>query len=252
MAPLLPVVAVSATSEVVRDRPQVRLNQRYVDALQRAGVIPVVVPPLSAAAIEALIERVDGLVLTGGEDVDPSLYGQAPHPRAESPNPARDRSELGLIHAAHARRLPTLAICRGAQILNVAFGGTLIQDIPSQVPGALSHACGPERAARVHAVALESGTTLQRMLGGERITVNSLHHQAADRPGHGLRASARSSDGIIEALEWGSDDWWMVGVQWHPEELDQSPETWDRTLFGGFAAAVSSSTATGPRRVPGA
>lgn len=252
MSLLLPVIAVSATSEAVRDRRQVRLNEVYVDALERAGMVPLVVPPLDPHAAEALITRVDGLVLSGGEDVDPGLYGQTPHPRAEPANPARDRSELALIRAARACRLPTLAICRGVQILNVAFGGTLIQDIPSQMAGALPHAHESERTARVHAVALEPGTALRRILGAERITVNSLHHQAIDRPGEGLRVCARSDDGLIEALEWDDDEWWMLGVQWHPEELDQTPEAWDRALFGGFAAAINASTATALRRAPGA
>jgi putative glutamine amidotransferase len=248
----LPIIAVSATSVVVDDRARVRLNQSYVDALQRAGAVPLVVPPLDPDAADALISRVDGLLLSGGDDVDPRLYGEEPHPRTDPPNAACDRSEISLVRAARVRRLPTLAICRGVQLVNVAFGGTLIQDIPSQVTQALAHDRPSERAARVHAVGFDPASTLRRVIGDNRITANSMHHQAVDRPGEGLRVCARADDGLVEALEWSDDDWWMLGVQWHPEELDQTPEDWDRSLFAGFLAAVSSSAATGPRRAPGA
>jgi len=248
----LPIVAVTALTELVRDIPRVRVNQAYTDALQRAGVIPVAVPPLSPDAAQALIQRVDGLVLTGGEDVEARHYGQTPHPSADAASPDRDRSELALIHAARARGLPTLAICRGLQIANVAFGGTLIQDIASQRPDARPHARDDVRAQRVHDVTVEPGTRLAHVLGAERLTVNSLHHQAVDRLGAGLRVAARSDDGLIEAAEWAGADWWMVGVQWHPEELDQTAEPWDRALLAAFAAAVSSPSANASRRAPGA
>ncbi|OYV72345.1 MAG: hypothetical protein B7Z72_04975, partial [Gemmatimonadetes bacterium 21-71-4] len=220
----MPVVAVAATTELIRGLPRVRLNQRYTDALQRAGLIPVVVPPLAPDAAHALLRRVDGLVLTGGEDVDPALFGAATHPRADPPHPERDRSEIALTLAAHAQRLPTLAICRGVQLVNVAFGGSLIQDLPTQRPDALPHARDEDRGARVHAMTIDDGTRLARALGVTRLTVNSLHHQALDRIGRGLRVAARADDGIIEAAEWAGDEWWMLGVQWHPEELDQTPE----------------------------
>lgn len=248
----LPIVAVTALTELVRDIPRVRVNQAYTDALQRAGVIPVAVPPLSPDAAQALIQRVDGLVLSGGEDVEARHYGQTPHANAEAASPDRDHSELALVHAARARGLPTLAICRGLQIANVAFGGTLIQDIASQRPDALRHTRDDVRARRVHDVTVEPGTRLARALGAERLTVNSLHHQAVDRLGDGLRVAARAGDGLVEAAEWAGADWWMLGVQWHPEELDQTAEPWDRALLAAFAAAVSSPSASASRRAPGA
>ncbi len=253
MPPVRPLlVALSATTETAGGHTRVRLNRPYVDAIERAGLIPLIAPPLAPDAARALIQRVDGLVLTGGEDVDARLYGQASHPRSDPPNAARDRWETALAHAARSRRLPTLAICRGVQIVNVAFGGTLLQDIPSQRPDALPHTRDAERRARVHDVALAPGSALRRALGADRIGVNSMHHQSVDRPGEGLRATGHAADGIVEGVEWGDGDWWMLGVQWHPEELDQTPEDWDRTLFGAFAAAVRSSTANAPRRAPGA
>ncbi|MDE3128378.1 MAG: gamma-glutamyl-gamma-aminobutyrate hydrolase family protein [Gemmatimonadota bacterium] len=247
-----PLVAVTATSETVRDIPRVRVNRAYTDALIRAGLTPLVVPPLAAEQAEALLARVDGLVLTGGDDVDARLYGQSPHPKAEPPDPARDRSEIALVHAARRAALPTLAICRGVQVLNVALGGTLVQDIASQRPDALAHARSDARSQRVHDVSLVPGTRLARLCGAERIAVNSLHHQSLDRIAGGLRLAARADDGIVEAVEWGDDAWWLIGVQWHPEELDRSGEPWDGALFAAFAAVVSSATATASRPAPGA
>lgn len=247
-----PLVAVTATSEVVRDIPRVRVNRAYTDALIRAGLTPLVIPPLEPEAAERLVARVDGLVLTGGDDVDARLYGQEPHPTADAADAARDRSEIALARAARAAGLPTLAICRGVQVLNVAFDGTLVQDIASQRPGALVHTRADARAERVHEVALAAGTRLAALCGAPRIGVNSMHHQALDRVADGLRLAARADDGIVEAVEWADDAWWMVGVQWHPEELDRSAEPWDCALFAAFAAAISSATATASRRAPGA
>jgi putative glutamine amidotransferase len=252
MSRIQPIVAVTTTTEIVRDLPRVRVNKVYADALQRAGLIPVAVPPLDPAAADALLQRVDGVVFTGGEDVDARLYGQEPHPKAETPNPDRDRWEVALVRAARDRRIPTLAICRGIQVANVALGGTLIQDIASQRPGALTHTREDARGRRVHEVDIDAGTRMAQAIGAARITANSLHHQAVDRVAQGLRVSARAGDGIAEGIEWAGDDWWMLGVQWHPEELDQTPEAWDRTLFGAFAAAVSSPSASASRPAPGA
>jgi putative glutamine amidotransferase len=246
------LVAISATTELIRGAPRVRVNQAYTDALQRAGLVPIVVPPLSADDAARLIERVDGLVLTGGEDVDPALYGARRGLLTDEPHAARDACEIALIHAAHARRVPTLAICRGIQVLNVALGGTLIQDIASERPAALPHAQDGARQARVHDVSFTAGSALARTLGAERIRVNSMHHQSVDRVGEGLVVTGTAPDGIIEGVEWTGEDWWMLAVQWHPEELDQTPEDWDRTLFVAFAHAVTGSSANAPRRVPAA
>ncbi len=251
-SPPPPLIALSTTTATVDGRPRVRVNKPYADALRRAGALPVAVPPMDPENAAALLERVDGLVLTGGEDVEARLYGEAPHPRAEAPDPERDRWEAALVRAARTHRLPTLAICRGMQIANVAFGGTLVQDIASERPGAEKHGREDARAARVHAVHVEAGTRLARVLGVESLTVNSLHHQAVDRHGSGLRIVARAGDGIVEAVEWADDDWWMLGVQWHPEELDRSPEGWDRMLFDRFVSAVTASGASGPGRAPDA
>lgn len=231
------VVAVTATSDSYNANPhRIRLNSTYVTALESAGLIPVVAGPLASDdSARAVMARVDGLLLTGGEDVEPSLYGQERSVNCGVSNIARDHTEIALVRAARAMRKPVLAICRGPQLLNVALGGTLIQDIPAEVPGALEHNARKDRAARVHEVAIDSYSLIAAAIGATRISVNSLHHQSVLETAPGLRVTARAPDGIVEALESDSDDWWAIAVQWHPEEMNDSPESWDRGIFRAFA-----------------
>ncbi len=230
------VVAVSATSDFQNGPHRVRLNNAYVAALESAGIVPVVVPPLASEdSVNLILDRVDGLLLTGGEDVEPSLYGQPRSSECGVSNLERDRTEIALVKAARERRLPLLAICRGPQLLNVALGGTLIQDIPSEVPDALGHDSREDRAARVHDVAIDEGSLIADAIGATHISVNSLHHQSVRDVARGLKVTARAPDGIVEGLESESDDWWVMAVQWHPEEMNDSPEPWDRGLFKAFA-----------------
>jgi putative glutamine amidotransferase len=169
-------------------------------------------------------------VLTGGEDVEPARYGAAPHPKLENTDPDRDAAELALIAAALRRRLPILAICRGIQILNVALGGTLYQDLASERPGPIAHAGDATR----HGVRIEAGSLLERTLGARTATVNSRHHQAIRDVAPRLRAAAWAEDGVIEAAEPADPRApWTLAVQWHPEDLDE------RALFDGFAQAVA-------------
>ena len=132
-------------------------------------------------------------------------------------------------------RIPVLAICRGPQLLNVALGGTLIQDIPSEVPNSLGHNAREDRSARVHDVNIDEGSRIADAVGTTRITVNSLHHQSVRDVAPGLKVTATAPDGIIEGLESDTDDWWAIAVQWHPEEMNDSPEPWDRGIFKAFA-----------------
>jgi putative glutamine amidotransferase len=178
---------------------------------------------------------VQGVILSGGEDVDPSHYGAPRHAASNEPHGARDACELELARLARARGLPLLAICRGIQLLNVAFGGTLIQDIASEVSETLDHHLDDRRQERVHPITIEPSSRLAGSLGVAAASVNSIHHQAVGRVGHGLRISARASDGIVEGIEWQDDEWWALGVQWHPEELTATSEAWDRQLFVAFA-----------------
>ncbi len=233
-----PFVVVTSTTEVIRSVSRVRVNEAYVTALAAAGLLPVVLPPLEAAMAVASLSDIAGLVLTGGEDVDPALFGQAALPATGEPHAARDGYELALAIAAFEQRVSTLAICRGVQVMNVALGGTLIQDLPTQRPSAIEHDPAGKRAERVHAVDIAADSRLARIVGETSITTNSSHHQALDTVARALQVTAHSRDAVVEGVESADDAWWMVGVQWHPEELIATPEPWDRRLFAAFADAV--------------
>ena len=241
----------SATIRNVDGVHRVRLNAAYIHALESAGLVPLVVPPLAnPAAALRMLDNVAGLVLTGGEDVDPGRYGEAPRPELGPVNGARDETEVALLEAARQRRLPTFAICRGVQVVNVALGGSLVQDLPTQRVDAGGHELDDERTSRIHGVHIDPGSRLAASVSAQTIGVNSIHHQAIDRLGVALRVNARADDGVIEGVESADPDWWMVGVQWHPEELVSTPEPWDRRLFAAFAAVcrsrVSSASSSAP------
>jgi len=219
-----PIVAVTATSEMIRGVPRVRLNEAYANAVAASGMIPLIVAPLDTGFAE-IVARVDGLVLTGGEDIAPARYGAARHERTGDPHDARDRTEIALLAAAREARLPVLAICRGLQVANVALGGTLVQDLPSERPSGTTHDRSDARTTRVHEVGIAGGSSLSA----------ASHHQAIDRVAPGLTVTGTAPDGVVEGAEWTGDaDWWMLGVQWHPEELMQTAEGWDRALFAAF------------------
>lgn len=230
MATAAAPVAVTAPRRMVDGRERITLNTAYVRALEGAGLVPLAIPMILAPdRAAAALEAVRGLVLTGGEDVAPARYGAAPHPRLGDVDPARDAAELALIDAARRRRLPILAICRGIQILNVALGGTLYQDLDSERPGPVPH-----NEASNHAVRVEAGSLLERTLGTRSASVNSRHHQAIRDLAPGLKAVAWADDGVIEAAEPADAGApWIVAVQWHPEDLTE------RALFDGFARAVA-------------
>lgn len=224
------IVAVSATRRTDEGRERVALNTAYVRALTSAGLVPVIVPPLLDADVAcAVLDHVDGLVLTGGEDVDPARYQATPHPKLGETDAARDVMELALITGAERRRLPVLAICRGIQILNVALGGTLFQDLATERPGPIDHA---DQSAR-HGLKIEPRTRLHGVLGALAASVNTRHHQAIRELAPGLRATAWAEDGVIEGVERaGADAPWTLAVQWHPEDDVES------ALFRGFATAI--------------
>jgi putative glutamine amidotransferase len=225
------IVAVSATRRTDAGRERVALNTAYVYALMRAGLIPLLVPPiLDPEAACAALDGVHGLVLTGGEDVDPGRYGATPHHKLGETDRARDAVELALIAGAERRRLPILAICRGIQILNVALGGTLYQDLTSERPGPVDHADARCR----HGLRIESGTLLHRTLEAVHGSVNSRHHQAIRELAPALRANAWAEDGVIEGAERKDPGPpWTLAVQWHPEDDVED------ALFRGFAEAIA-------------
>ena len=192
----------------------------YVDAVERAGGRPVLIPPSDQGVAETL-ETLDGIVFSGGADIDPSLYGAEPHPETDTPQARRDAGEMALLEAALERDMPTLAICRGFQLLNIARGGDLVQHLPDelssdehkQVPGVFAQ----------HPVEVKDGTRLSSMVGA-RSDVTSHHHQGIGRLGEGLVETARAGDGTLEGVEDPSLRF-LVGVQWHPEAGE------DKALF---------------------
>ncbi len=224
------VVAVTASRRTDEDRERVAVNAAYVTALAGAGLIPLLVPPmLEPARAVGLLDHVAGLVLTGGADVDPRRYGAAPHPKIEETDAARDALEVALIAAAHERRLPMLGICRGIQILNVALGGTLYQDLASEHPGTIDHADETGR----HALRVERGSLLYRTVGTLEASVNSRHHQAIRDLAPCLCATAWAEDDVIEGVEWiDGAGAWTLAVQWHPEDDEGD------ALFTALAEAV--------------
>lgn len=214
----------------------------YVASLRRAGARPLLLPPAPDVAAEDLLAPFDALVLAGGGDVDPARYGGGNHhPAVYGLDPVRDQMELDLVRAAIAMRLPTLAICRGMQVLNVALGGTLHQHLPD-LQGLDLHGHPTRQSSVLHDVKIAAGTRLATACGQEMLRCTSHHHQGVDRLGDGLAAVAWSGDGLVEGIEMShSDDGWIVGVQWHPE-MTAAEDDPQQALF----EAVSRS-AVGPR-----
>jgi len=211
----------------------------YRDAMNAAGITGYELD-FHTDVPEAVVGRVGGLMLLGGADVDPALYGQTPHPTTEVVPAPRDHYEIALVKAALARDLPILAICRGIQLLNVALGGTLVQDIPSDVHAHLDHKPGGEPASIGHFIEVVPISRLATLLDGEIdmngwCAVNSRHHQCVDALGEGLKPTARAADGVIEAIERPASRF-CVGVQWHPENFWRTGRF--QGLFKGLLAAA--------------
>jgi gamma-glutamyl-gamma-aminobutyrate hydrolase PuuD len=215
------------------ERGAVAAPESYIAALERAGALAAIIRPIGMHADEAL-GIADGLLLLGGGDVDPTHYGQDPHDEVYGLDPHRDHSELDLIREAVRADLPTLAICRGAQVLNVAFGGTLHQHLPD-APGFGAHGA-PAGKSVMHDVKLDHGSRLQAASGVDRAAVWSSHHQGVDRLGEDLHASAWTDDGLVEGLEHRFG--WVVAVQWHPEET-AADDPAQQALFGELVARAS-------------
>jgi len=228
---------------VVRDRGDGTeisgVNSTYVRSVIAAGGLPLIIPPdLEPACAVELFGDCDALLLTGGEDVDPARFGATPHHKLGKTSVARDANELALIADARARDLPILGICRGIQILNVACGGSLVQDLPSERPGAVDHDPQAARDHRSHSITIEGNCRLAEILGQSSLDANSFHHQAIDRLGDGLVAVAHAADGVVEGIESSNSKEWLIAVQWHPEELALQPNAADLKLFAALITAA--------------
>lgn len=209
----------------------------YIASLEKAGA-RVRVLDAGRDPLPSALDECDGVLLTGGVDVDPKEYGEAPHPTVEL-DAARDVYELALARLAIARDMPLLAICRGSQVLNVAAGGSLIQDLPSQHPSSIGHSLTDTKDAIAHDVAIEPGTCLSVLLGSPTIAVNSRHHQAVKDAAPGFVVSAISPDGVVEAIER-KNAAFCVGVQWHPENFWATGQF--KSLFDGLVDAAKART----------
>jgi putative glutamine amidotransferase len=218
--------------------PYLHLSEYYAQVLVEAGANPVLLPvSYSDGAPNQLSAHLDGIVLSGGGDIDPALYGSQPHPLVDGVDNMRDSLEIELVKRFLQARKPFLGICRGLQVINVAMGGTLYEDITEQYSDSLKHDCFPlfPREHLTHTVQIESGTTLYTILKASTIRVNSLHHQAIRQLASGLNATARAPDGVIEAIECTGHPFGL-GVQWHPENLPDDPAS--KRLFSAFVQAV--------------
>ena len=234
-----PRIGITGVTRQWDDQPRTGVNAAYVRAVLAAGGIPILLlPECSPEESIDLFGACDALLLTGGEDVDPACYDARPHPRIGAVDRRRDANELALVADARARDLPILAICRGIQLLNVACGGSLIQDLPSERPGALEHNPGTPRDRVAHLVTITENSRLGQILVTSEFSANSFHHQAIDRVGKGLVVTARAPDGVVEAVESSDPLEWIVGVQWHPEELAFTTEADDLRLFTAMVTAA--------------
>lgn len=205
------------------------VEERMALSAQRAGAVPLLLPDLGdEAGAHAVLDVVDGLLLSGGADVSPRSYGEQPLEERWAGDAYRDAYETRLVHAAVERQLPVLGLCRGVQILNVALGGTLYQDINTQLPDTLVHRDWEPYDALSHPIRLERGSWVSDVYGGATtLTVNSIHHQSVKDVAPGHTATAWAPDGVVEAIECIQDKRWLVGVQWHPEWLEARPDVAD-------------------------
>lgn len=197
-------------------QPEIVLGVVYARAVEQAGGAPVVLPPVYEEDVEPLVEHLAGLCLSGGPDIDPAVYGADRHPKLGPVEPELDAFELDVVRRADERGLPILGICRGAQVLNVARGGTLHQHVPDVSDGSVSHRQAASGSETSHPVRIEPDSRLAGIVGPGELAVNAFHHQAVDRLGRGLEAVAWASDGIVEGIE---GDGFSLGVQWHVETL---------------------------------
>jgi putative glutamine amidotransferase len=239
-----PVIGISGYADRSARPPNVSvfaLARTYVRAVTLGGGAPVIIPPyLEGCPLRGAFDGIDGLLLSGGGDIHPSSFGEADSGLLWRIDRKRDHAELSLARWALREGLPTLAICRGIQTLNVAVGGTLIQDIPTQVPNALSHSSisGRPMPEVAHTVDVDPGSRLADLIGAGEVGVNSAHHQAVKVIGSGLVAVARAPDGVIEGVEAPAHPF-CVGVQWHPEAMAEGTPIM-RRLFEGLVRAAQS------------
>ena len=236
-----PRIGITMRLELETDR--FYLARHYSEAIEAAGGAPVHISLIpNPGYISSVMDELDGVLLPGSDsDIDPLRYGTEPHPHLGSVHPVKDETDLLVLDEIEKRRLPLFAICFGMQALNVSRGGTLIQDIPSQLPGAIKHQQGAPRDRPSHAIKLDQTSLLLALASAEQVLVNSHHHQAVDKVGRDLVATAWTSDGLIEAVEDSRPERFALGVQWHPE-LGWQRDPLSKALFERFIAEARVTT----------
>jgi putative glutamine amidotransferase len=233
-----PLVGVTTSITVGQTPERAYVNSAYLHAVQQAGGVPVLLPPqLSKASLERLVRGLDALLLTGGGDVDPATFGEAPHPTLYEVAPARDTLETQVTLIALEKKTPLLAICRGIQVLNVALGGSLHQDVATEPGTKIQHSQKEAREQTTHKVTVTPRSRLGRVLGAADLEVNSFHHQVIKSLGRGLVPVAWAPDKLVEGVELDDDSQFVLGVQWHPEHLVGNSEP-ARRLFSALVTAA--------------
>lgn len=231
-----PIIGLCSSYEKDENNDRVFLNHAYLEAIRHFGGMPMVIPAEAGEQEQAfLLSQCDGLVLTGGDDIDPTLYGEQILNDTVKPAPERDVREPRLLRMAEEKDLPILGICRGAQIMNVYFGGTLYQDIPAQLSTSVKHSMEKPYHRTCHDCLVTPGSPLAAWTGKEVIQVNSHHHQAVKAVAPGLKAMGNCSDGVVEAI-WKPDAKFICAVQWHPEKIWDMEESSAR-IFEAFIDA---------------
>ena len=236
-----PVIGISTRPRIIETSGGMlgadTVQHTYRKSVARAGGLPVLLAPVAEADVPEVLARVDGLVLTGGGDVDPARYGGVRDDTMHDSSDERDAFEIALVREAARQRIPLLAICRGLQVVNVALGGTLIGDIPTAI-GSTDHSVNGEAVKAGHQhVSVDVSCGLATLIGTDAM-VNSIHHQAVEQVGDGLRVVARADDGIVEALESKDADWPLIAVQWHPEYLSDAGDPAAHALFEALVTAA--------------
>jgi putative glutamine amidotransferase len=233
-----PLVGVTTSITLDQSPERAYVNSAYLHAVQQAGGVPVLLPPqLSKSSLERLVRGLDAVLLTGGGDMDPAAFGEAPHPTLYDVAPSRDALETQVTLIALEKKTPLLAICRGVQVLNVVLGGSLHQDVATEPGTEITHSQKEARDQTTHKVTVAAGSRLSRVLGDLDLEVNSFHHQVVKSLGRGLVPVAWAPDRLIEGVELDDDSRFVLGVQWHPEHLVGSSEP-ARRLFSALVTAA--------------
>ena len=238
-----PLIGVSMSITVKTSPERAFVNSTYLNAIQQAGGVPVALPAqLSPRSWERLAARLEGILLTGGGDIDPTLFGETPHPTLSDVSPMRDTFEATAARWALEHGVPLLCVCRGLQVLNVALGGSLYQDVGTEPGTQLEHSQKGPRDEPTHKVKVTPGSRLAEVMGADEVEVNSMHHQAIKTLGRGLTASAWAPDQLVEGVELPTSDSFVLGVQWHPEGLIEHSDP-ARRLFSALVTHAAAARA---------